>query len=188
MNMSKTSVRLAILSFAGALVGTAGAFAAISLGGETAHSITVRDGDVVVQRTSLDDALQEATERAGFLVVAPRNAPQGIRVRDILVHPELPALPGGAKPDFRLVSVQLEKNGKTFLLDELRGGFNPMLSGKDLGDVVAGADVYHDETDTAVIYSMLVKGRGFIMSFPKDQALDPVAAVSLLSAFAAELP
>ncbi len=163
-----------------------GAFALLSGKGE-ALSVSVRDDGKVVSKGSLADSLAEASARAGFEIVAPRDEPQGLRVHDILLHPKIQPPPGAPPSDFRVVTLQLEVSGKKFLLDELRGGFDPVLSGERLADAVADAEVYYDKTDTAVIYSMLTKGRGFILSFPSGSALDRTAAIGLLQAFADEL-
>jgi hypothetical protein len=188
MFVSRSPRSLAILGAVGAFAGIVAAVAVLSWERDVANSITVRQEGVVITEDSLEEALREASRRADFTVVAPKSSPQGMKVHDIYVHPELATSPGGPKSEFRLVTLQLEAKDLKFTIDELRGGFNPIITGVDLGDVVAGAKVYFDETDTAVIYSMLAKGRGFILSFPKESALVRDDAIALLSAFAAELP
>lgn len=187
MQIAGITKRMAVLAAGGGAIGVAVAFVFSSLNDDVAQSITVREDGVVISEESLAEALEEASSRAGFAVVAPRNEPQGMRVHDIYVHPELRTSPGGPVSEFRVVSLQLEVSGLTFLLDELRGGFNPVLSGEKLEGVVSDADVYYDETDKAVVYSMLTKDRGFILNYPKERALSRDVTLALLSSFANEL-
>lgn len=180
--------RTALLGSTALAVGALVGIAVLSMDRDVAVGVTVREDGTIIGEGSLDEALRKASERAGYQVVAPEKLPQGVQVREILVHPK-PTRPDGTRDDsFGVVSLQLEFSGSKLLLDELKGDFNPILSGKELPNAVPGAKVYYDDTETAWVYSMSVSGRGFILGIPKDSPHDQAKVIQVLAAFADSLP
>ena len=180
--------RTVALGATAVLVGIAAAAVWLFWSEDPAASVTLREGDYVVATVSLDDALEEASGKAGFEVVAPRKAPAGYAVKDILVHSQPERPPGAPPTDFRLVTTRLESGPDAFTFDQLRGAFDPALSGEAIQNTLPGAEVYYLETKTAVVYSMIVKGRGFVVWFDPSRALTRSDALKLLESIAEEVP
>jgi len=184
MTVSKRVIGLVVIAVA---VGIGATALAVSADSESPEPVTVWADGELVTHDDLAAALEEASEKAGFEVVAPSSHPEGLEVRAILVHqgPELPA--GAPKSEFGLATLQLEVGSSRALLDQLRGQFRPTVADELLPNTVPNAEVYYNETDAAVIYSMLTRGRGFILNSALEQAMDRETALEVLSAFAAEL-
>jgi|GEM_PF-6615558 len=173
MRTPRIRLRWVALSAGGLVLGGVAAIGLALWGnGDSASSVALQDGDVVVSQGSPEETLREASRIAGFQLKAPGHLPDGYELAAVLIHPAPEGLPGlGAPSDERIVSLSF-KGPSPFQMDQLRDGFDPQLSGQKLDGAVAGAEVWADTTDTSRIYSVLADGRGYIFLFNKDSTLN----------------
>ena len=151
-------------------------------GRESAASVAVRDGDVVVATEGPGEAIERASQLAGFTVAAPRALPAGFVLKELFVSPPPPAAQAGViTATDRIVSATFVATGTHFRIDFLRDGFNPVVSGEELKGLVEGSQVFWLATDEAEFYSMLSHGRGVILIIPKGSELDREDARKMLS-------
>ncbi len=181
--MSTRNAKILLTSGLGALLAVVVGSILALRDDEAARSVQLREGDVVVVTGSLDDALDEASRRAGFEIVAPGALPNGFAVTEVQIPAAPPPLPnGGQRPDFRVVSLNVRGADGGFQMQQLKSSFQPSIDARKLETDIAGAEVYYIETETAVVYNMMADGRGFSLNFDKAKVLPREQVLAILKA------
>lgn len=184
LSFKRCAFALVVLAVA---IGVGASAAALLTERDSARSVEVRVGEsstVVVAEE--DAALRIASESAGFRVVAAGDP--DFRLDHVWVQPAPPPGPPGSPPrTFRVVTLTFRTGNAGFQVDELNGGLDPAASGERVVPGVTDSEVYFLETETAFHYSMLSRGRGFILVAPKPQGIEREVALAALSGIASQL-
>jgi len=178
-----------LLAGAGLIVGVIAG--AVSLFGDvgSAQSVRVRDGDVVVVTGSVDEALAEASRRAGFSIVAPAaGSMSGVRLEGVLIPaPPPPGPPGSPPRTFRVVTLDFAVGDTNLQLDETNEEVDPSFAGDEMPAGLPGARLFRESTDGGTTYSLLVGQRGFLLGIPRGANVSESVALELLRRTAAKL-
>jgi len=142
-----------------------------------APTVTVREGNAVVAVDSIEAAIADASGRAGFSVIVPKDLPEGYWLAEI----SIPAAPSPQSQQVRIVTLTFVSAEHGFELIQLDSEFDPGPDATELPGAIAGATVFEAETVRLQFLSMLAHGRWFIIQLIKPQSLDRADALAVLA-------
>lgn len=154
-------------------------------GGTQAETVVLQEGPVVVGEKPLDEALAEASQRAGFNVEAPGYLPSDTKIETITVFP-VAEPPGRPAASFRHVWLHLRTERGGFIVDETNEPFQSAGGGEETVYEGKEGRIYRVESEYAVSYSRVTEHRGYSIDLVKPFSLPEDEVVKLLQSLPEE--
>ncbi|MEW6512356.1 MAG: hypothetical protein AB1428_15515 [Bacteroidota bacterium] len=171
-----------LAAVAAALIGAVAAVAILlaSPGSGKAAPVEVRRGNETVQVGTLAEALRKASELAGFEVRAPSHLPQGYSITAISIPPSNQFGP------FMSVEAQVMGAGSGFTFEQTSTRFVVSATAQRLDSPNPRVELFRDEVDYGVVYTLLTPSRGYSLNMVKPFVLPQEDAVKVLSSLPAD--
>lgn len=111
---------------------------------------------------NLDDAVEFASDKAGFAFTTPSVVPEGFDIAGIGISPSNPRAPELGPKRVTLQFTRGEQGFSVVVVNQRFGAPDQRATRLDLG--IAGVDAYTQSTDRATGYWLLTPDRGFLIT------------------------